>query len=152
MEKTNKILTFNTYQSIIKNSVGSKIFKNLYMSVDGVKTDITENGNLSCAFYVSSILLITKLIKSPHATVDGTVRDMLENDWVEINEPKTGCVLVWEKTDFGGGHMHKHIGFFVGGETAISNNSKTGEICEHHFTFDSTRKIKKILWNSALEN
>lgn len=145
------LLTFDTYIGLIKNSVGSTIFKNLYMSIDGTKTDITENGNLSCAYYVSSLLYILKLLKSPHATVDSTVSDMLSSGWEELTKPKVGSVIVWEKIDFGGGKMHKHIGFYMGENRAISNNSSTGEIYEHDWMFDGSRKIERMFWHPDLE-
>ena len=70
-----QIILYDSYLHAIKNSVGSNLFRNLYAYVDGKKMDILENGNLSCANFVSSILYSYKLIGGKHATVDGTVRD-----------------------------------------------------------------------------
>ena len=53
-------ILIDSYIAIIKNSVGSQLFRNLYAKVNGKKIDITENGKLSCAFYVSSVLLLFK--------------------------------------------------------------------------------------------
>lgn len=150
MKNVSPLLT-ETYLALVKNSVGTEMFKNLYANVDGAKTDITENGNLSCSFFVSSLLLVVKLIKEPHATVDGTVRDLKTSGWIEIEKPKLGCMLVWEKSDFGENGLHKHIGFYVGEDKAISNNSKTGKVFEHHFTFENSRQIESILWNPKLD-
>lgn len=146
-----KIKLFDTYLTAIKNSVNSNIFRNLYVEIDGLEKDITENGNLSCALFVSSLLLIFKLIKDPHATVDGTVRDLKESGWTEITEPKIGCVLVWGKVDFGENNFHKHIGFYVGEKIAISNNSEKGFPTEHNFEFYGQRKIEFMLWHPKLD-
>lgn len=139
----------DTYLAVIKNSIGSKLFRNLYAKVDGKKIDIAEKGNLSCAIFVSSILFLFKLIKDVHATVNGTVRDLRESDWVEIKKPKISCVLVWEETDFGNGRLHKHIGFYIGKEKAISNNNKQGYPTKHDWKF---RKIEAMFWNPILES
>jgi hypothetical protein len=148
-----KPLNFETYITAVKNSVGSKIFKNVFAEVDGEKKDITENGNLSCAFFVSGILIMFKMIGEIHATVNGTIRDLQNSGWVELpldSEPKIGSVIVWEASDFGDGKMHKHLGFFVGNGKAISNNYKEGAPAEHNLKFNG-REIEKIFWNSKLE-
>ena len=137
----------DTYLAVIKNSIGSKLFRNLYAKVGGKKIDITENGNLSCAIFVSSILVLFKLIKDVHATVNGTVRDLKESSWVEIKKPKIGCILVWVEKDFGNGRLHKHIGFYIGKEKAISNDFRRGYPTKHDWKF---RKIEAMFWNPIL--
>lgn len=146
-----KILFFENYLTMIRNSVGTNMFRNLNAEIDGINKDITENGNLSCAFFASSVLKILGLAKEIHATVHGTVRDLLASGWHEINEPKIGSVLVWEKVDFGGNDLHKHIGFYMGENKAISNDANIGTPQIHDYTFEGTRKIEKILWNDKLE-
>jgi|SRR3989344_1849035 len=144
-------LIYPTHLAIIRNSLGSKIFRNLYASVNGKKLDIMENGNLSCAFFVSSILTIEKLIKEIHGTVDGTIKDLEASGWEQIKKPKLGSVIVWEKIDFGIGGEHKHIGFFVGKNEAISNNLKYGYPKKHHYTYKGKRKIEKIFHHEKLK-
>jgi hypothetical protein len=145
-----KIIPFDTYLAFIKNSVGSLLFRNLYANVDDKKTDITENGNLSCAVFVSSILFLFKLINDTHANVGSTIKDLLNSNWIEIKEPKLGCVLVWEEKDFGTGGQHKHIGFFIGEEKAVSNNSQYGYPTEHDWKEYDGRNIELILWHPKL--
>lgn len=140
-----------TYLAVIKNSIGSKLFRNFYAKVNGKKTDILRNGELSCAFYVSSILLLFRLIKTGHATVDSTVRDLKQSGWKNIKKPKIGSIIVWKKISFGNKDSHKHIGFFIGNNKAISNISKLGYPREHHWTFGSKRKVELILWNKKLK-
>lgn len=145
-------ILFATYLAAIKNSVDSKLFRNVFAKVDGIKTDITEKGNLSCAFFVSSILLLFGLIKEIHTTVNGTVKDMEGSGWIEIQEPKVGCVIVWGKVDFGGGNFHKHIGFYMGEEKAVSNDSEQGVPIMHDWKFNGKREIEEILWDPNMEN
>jgi hypothetical protein len=149
----NKIvpILFETYLAVIKNSPGSQMFRNLYAKVGDEKKDIVENGNLSCAFFTSSLLLMFGLIKSPHATVEGTVKDLLVFGWQPTEENKPGCVLVWEKIDQGGTQPHKHIGFYIDNNEAISNDSKSGMIQKHHYEFDGQRKVELKLWHPKLD-
>lgn len=159
MEKPKvKIHFFETYLAVIKNSVGSKLFRNFYLELDGRKMDATKNGVVSCAFFVSNILNMfpaLKLIKEPHLTVKATVKDLLGSEWKEILEPRLGAVLVWEEKESHGG-VNKHIGFYIGDGQAVSNNADTGMPDIHHWTFGDdggrpVRKVEMILWSKALE-
>jgi hypothetical protein len=140
-----------TLLAVVKNSLGSTMFKNYYADINGSIKDVTENGNLSCAFYVSSVLTIFALIDRHHGTVDGTVFDMLANGWKEIKRPKIGAVIVWEPVDFGLGTKHKHMGFYLGGGIAVSNHYQKGYPVKHNWTFDGSRKIEKILWHKKIK-
>lgn len=149
-EKVVPIL-FDTYIAVIKNSIGSKMFRNFYAKVDGKKTDIMKNGDLSCAWFASSLVYLSKLIKEPHATVDSTVKDLEQSGWQKIQKPKIGSVLVWEKNH----NFHKHIGFYIGNNKAISNNKKIKTPIIHHWTYGikngkPVRKIEVIFWNPSL--
>ncbi len=141
----------DTYLAVIKNSIGSNLFHNFYAKVNGKRTDVMANGQLSCAFYVSSILLLFKFIKEGHATVDSTVKDLKQSGWKKIKKPKIGSIIVWEKMIFSNNNIHKHIGFFIGNNKAISNSYKLRYPALHHFTFDGKRKVELILWNSKLK-
>ncbi|HLB32488.1 MAG TPA: hypothetical protein VJL27_02955 [Patescibacteria group bacterium] len=143
-------LIFDTYLAVIRNSAGSKLFRNFYAKVDGKKADIMRNGELSCAFYVSSVLVLFKFIIGVHGTVDSTIKDLKDSGWKEIKKPKIGSVLIWEKMDFGNNSIHKHIGFFIGGNKAISNSYKLGYPVEHSWNFNAKRKVDMILWNHRI--
>jgi hypothetical protein len=136
-------LNFDTYLAVIKNSVGSKMFQNLFALVDGAKKDIVKNGNLSCAFFVSAVLVIFGFIKAIHSTVTGTEKDLLSSGWEKVIKPKPGDVLIWETRE-DGDEKHGHIGFFIGDNWAISNDSKRGVISRHHWTYNSRRKVIAI--------
>ncbi len=129
----------------------------------GQVEDSLEDGRNSCAVMVSHILYSfnslleflgkKRWIKFIHLTVDSTEKDMIEHGWYEVRDLRSGAILVWEKKDGRNGEPHNHIGFFVGGEEAISNDSRgTGFPRKHHYTYDGTRKIEKILWHPALED
>lgn len=151
--KTPKVvpLVFDTYLAVVKNSVDSKMFRNFYAKVGGKKTDIMRNGDLSCAFFVSSILVLFKMIRNGHSTVNSTVEDMKKSGWKVIKKPKPGSVIIWESIIFENGENNKHIGFYVGNNTIVSTNSKTGLIHNHNYTSDNKRKIESIFWNPKLK-
>jgi len=106
-----------TLFKLIENSTGSKLFRNNYFFVDGKSKDLLRNGELSCAFYVSSILYLLKLIKDVHKTVQGTIKDMKESGWYKIEKPKKGAVILYEP----GKHGHYHLGFYWNKNRAVSN-------------------------------
>lgn len=147
-------LIWETYLSVIKNSVGANLFRNFYALVNGEKRDILRNGELSCAFFVSSILRMFGLIKEVHCTVDGTVKDLKKSGWRKIKKPKNGSILVWEAIKFPDGEVHEHIGFYIGGGRAISNSASMIKPTVHHYTFGEsggkpTRKITATFWHKV---
>jgi len=149
-EDTQKVipLQFDTYIAVIENSVGSNMFKNLYVTVDGVKKDATEDGWLSCAFYVSSVLTLFKYIKEIHGTVASTVKDLKNSGWVEIDEPVVGSVIVWKSGENTNGHSH--IGFYVGNDMAISNDSWKKSPWKGDWKFNGKREVAMILWKPEI--
>ena len=154
MEEKDKIkpLLFDTYLSVVKNSIGSNLFRNFYAEVQGKQLDIMRNGELSCAFFVSSILALFKFIKEVHGTVDSTIKDLRDSGWNEITNPEVGSILIWEKVDFGDNDVHKHIGFYIGNDEAISNSFKLGHPVSHNWSFNDTRRVELMLWNPKIRS
>ena len=147
-----KLLFFETYLARINNSLGNRTFKNIYATVNGRKKDILENGRVACAIFVSSLLMIHKLIPEIHATVTGTVIALKKAGWKKISTPRLGCIIVWaEETPPAKNHGHKHIGFYIGQNQAISNSASKGYPVKHHLTFKNKRKIELMLWHNKLE-
>lgn len=142
-------LLFPTYLEMIKRSIGSTMFRTSFALVNGKKKNLLESGRISCAFFVSSLLLMFKLIADQHATVSGTVTDLKKFGWKKISKPKPGCIIVWDKDDFGSG-LHDHIGFYLGNHIAVSNSSKKKQPVKHHWTYKGTRKVKLLLWHPKL--
>ena len=140
--------------AMAENSVKSDnyFFRNIYADNNGLEIDILENGAISCAAFVSAVLLNLELLKRPHATVNGTEKDLMENGWYAIQECKPGAVVIWEKVKFADGKEHRHLGFCVSHDEAISNSATEGFPRRHHITYNGTRNIEKILWHTELDN
>lgn len=145
-----KKFLYDNYLAVINNSLGTNIFKNFYAEIDGKREDVMKDGELSCAFFVSSILSLFKLIKEPHATVKSNVNDLIQSGWKETTEPRPGDILVWEEVTFDDGTRNEHIRFYVGGHKAISNSYKLGYPVAHHWTFEGARKVKTIYHTGLL--
>ena len=141
-----KILLYDSYLKMIRNSVGTKMFRNLYLREGKKKIDATEDGELSCAFFVSNLLLIWGLISEGHATIRSTIRDMQKNGWKKISEKeiRPGDIILWEDKKFRKGNHHSHIGFYVGKEETISHSDGVKAISAHHWTYNDKRKITAI--------
>jgi hypothetical protein len=148
-----------SYLATIRNSVGTQMFRNRYYTVAGQPLDVIDNGDLACALYVSSILKLFDLIPEVHTTVAETIRHMIETGWTEIPEPRDGAVIVWgvKKRDDGTQGSHRHIGFCMGADSAISNSPEERAIAQHHITYGTfpsgevRRDISAFYWHSKLD-
>jgi hypothetical protein len=129
-----KLLILESFLAMLNKSVGTPLFQNVYAEVDGVKKDITNEGELSCALYVSSILSIFGLIDRAHTTVAGAVKAMEQAGWEKTSELEPGVVLVWERPK-DGSFNNEHIGFYLEGAKAISNSATQRTPQIHHLTF-----------------
>lgn len=168
-----RIKLLKSLLAMIENSVkggDNYFFRNLYADESGKEIDILENGQNSCCAHVTWILYLMnstlefahkpRWIQFTHATVYSTEKDLLANGWFEIKDHRPGAVIIWEpaKASVHGllGDKNaelQHIGFCVGEDEAISNDSKkTGFPVRHHITYNNTRQIKKILWHPELDN
>lgn len=142
-----KQLLQQSYISMIKNSIWTSMFKNNFFELDWKKIDILKNWSDSCAYFVSSVLKIFALIENIHATVDGTVKDILKYWWKEYRwkEIPIWAILVWEVKN-----EHKHIWFYVWNKKAISNSSSKKVVVQHSRDYNSKRNIEKIYVNRIL--
>lgn len=141
-----KLLLKESYFAMIKNSEGTRMFRDFWGKIGGKKENLTKDGQRSCAFFVSAILRHFNLIKRPHLTVNGTLNDMKKSSWLEIKKPRKGSVILWEKK-----RGHYHFGFYLGDRKAVSNNREKRVPKIHHFTFNRKRKIEKIFWHRKLK-
>jgi hypothetical protein len=128
-------------KALIQNSLGSKFFRSIYFNVSGKPKDILENGNLSCAFYVSVILKILGLISEIHTTVKSIISDLEKSGWQKTKKPAFGAVIVWEPAP--PKSKHYHIGFCLNSKKAVSNSSKKRCPIIHDINYQN-RKIKAI--------
>lgn len=148
------ILKKKSYLAMIRNSARGEnhMFRNRYATVDGMEQDIVHDGSLACSFFASTILFINKLIKDMHAGVVGLERDLEASGWVQINDLREGAVLTWEPQVGSDDQSHMHVGFYVGNDMAVSNNSNEFHVPrEHHYTYNDTRKIIRIWWHPELD-
>jgi hypothetical protein len=138
-------LKFETYQAMVRNSIGSAMFKNFYLKdADGKELDAMDNGDNSCAFYVSAVLTIMGKVKGIHGTINSTLEDMRESGWQEAETMASGDVLVWEAMEFPNGSF-QHVGFYLGKDKAISASATQGVIAEHDVNFgEANRPVIQI--------
>lgn len=150
-----KIPLKKNYLAMIRNSERTKMFRDFFGFYDGKTKNLTKRGELSCAFFISSILYWFGLIKNIHLGVTketeditslGLLEDMKKSGWFEISQPKKGCLLLWEKIE-----DHFHVGFYLGNKKAISTSSQKRKVLIHDYKFNGKRKIEKIFWHKKLE-
>lgn len=124
---------FQTYLTMILGSVDSDQYRKLYVRLpDGSSKDVIGDGDLACAYFVSSILTLCGLTKDGvHTTVDETILDLEASKWQRVEIPYVGCVVVWKKRHCTDGQFHRHIGFFVGNDEVVSNQAVSGRPKRH---------------------
>lgn len=158
-----KFLLLKNYLTVVRGSVGSNLFRKLYYEVHGSTpswlaphfdkerkkrvVEILCDGDLSCAFFVSSILKIFSLIPEIHTTIRGTLENLMSAGWREIKRPRPGAIVVWGPKKSKNGGVHKHIGFYLGAGTAVSNSSKKRSPRVHPWNY---RPVEKILHHPTL--
>jgi len=136
-------LTQRNYLLFAVGTVGSKAFRKLYYNVGGKTIDVLYDGDLSCAYFVTSVLKIFDLIGAMHTTVKGSVADLKQHGWKRIAKPREGAVIVWAAKTFTNGETHRHIGFYLGKGKAVSNSSKNRSPKIHAWDY---RPVEEILW------
>jgi len=146
---------FDSYLAMIRNSIGSKAYKNFFAEYDGELKDGLEDGKLSCAFFVSSVLAIWGAIDRPHATVDNTVKAMKKAGWRQMPEnttPEPGDVLIWEPIVVEKGDVpNEHCGFYLEVGRAVSTSFKKKEVVEHDWQFkDSGGRLVTAIYRGKL--
>lgn len=150
-------LLLKSYLAAIRNSSGANTWRNFYAVDNGTERDVLGDGDMSCAYFVSSITTMFGLSKTIHMTVDSTIKDLEEYGWTKIDTPRDGAVLVWEPQDFGEAGSFIHIGFYIGNKKAISTSLRTHSPTENDWLFrdhppegKTERNVSQILWNEKL--
>lgn len=140
-----KRLYFKSYIQLLNNSVGSNVFRNFYVKTrEKGEFDALDDGHNSCAFFVSSILVIFKKLTNIHGTVKSTINDLKKSGWIQVEKPEPGDVVIWEAKMFNDG-LKQHIGFFIGDSKAISTSLKHQTPVEHNINFGSeNRKVEQV--------
>lgn len=143
-----KKLVLESYLAMAKNSLGAKVWQNYFAEVDGEKLDIMYGGSNACAWFVSGVLVMHKLIDSSHATVASTVEDLEKSQWHKITEPKPGAIIVYAPLTFQDGSTHEHAAIYIGDERAISTSYQKAVPIEHDWRYrdHETREVTAIYY------
>jgi len=126
----------------IKGSTGSRMFRHLYIIEKDHSEDILKDGEVACAFYVTSILKLYNLIDEIHTTVNGALKALKKSQWKKVSliDMRAGDILVWDHEG-----VHAHIGFAISHNRAISNSSTKHTPVRHSFDFAGTREVITVL-------
>jgi len=153
-EEEGQFLLHRNLMGMIRASISSPLFQTMYFKQNGEAVDVLENGNLSCAVYVSSLLYLHGLLKEQHTWVSTTIADLKESGWKDITTQRPGGVIVWGPWEHS---THKHIGFSLGGNLAVSNVDTKRSPQEHHATYGENddgspkRPIEAVYWHPKFE-
>lgn len=131
---------------MINNSIGTIAFRNYYAEIEGKKVDVANNGLLSCAYFVSTILSLFNMIKTYHLTVESTVKDMSEFGWKKVpleKNPTWGCHCL-DKTSRYEDRPGAYWFFYSTRSQAISTNSRQGVVWEHPINADIDAVLKQF--------
>jgi hypothetical protein len=154
-DNVSKRLNFETYLQLLKNSIGTGMFRSYYVQDDTRgRFDALDDGSNSCAFYVSGVLVLFGKLAKVHGTIASTIKDLETSGWGLADQPMAGDVLVWEAMDFPDGRR-EHIGFCVADNRALSTSSEKKVVTEHDIHFgEDNRRIEKIYrmknWDNAV--
>ena len=124
-----------TLLRMIENAPETKLFRSLFVRYQdsGEVKDVCNDGEYSCAFFVSSLLTLAGYLTKPHATVAGLRARLLELQFEKIEnaeDAQPGDVIFWDKIVFDDGSENEHVGL-VSEKGAVSSNFKTKMIIEH---------------------
>ncbi len=156
-----KINYYKSYIDSILWSIWSNIWRHFWIKKWWKDIDICQNGNLSCAYFVSNILKQFNLIDSGSVSTKTTI-DKIIAKWRNAIDANTlpedipiWSILTWE-WGFGDDGFHDHIWFYIWNKLAVSNDSyqwdRSGlgfeepQYCPiiHDFTYNQVRKITNI--------
>jgi hypothetical protein len=136
------LLKHKNYLATINALPDSQLFRHLYaVDEDGKEQDIADDGNLSCAYVVSTVVHVFGWIDRPHATVKSTVTALEKSGWRETKAPRPGDIVYWPL----GETENEHIGFCIDDKTAISNNCQAHAPKKHDMILEDGRQPTKFL-------
>ena len=142
-------LSFRTYLAMLENSPGTRLFNSLYVrSADGGEVrDVFNNGEFSCAGFVTSVLTLSGLLESPSATVDTAERRLRELGWEEVapNAAEKGDIVFWAPAQYPDGSGHRHMGFALSASEAVSTDSIEKQVMRHPISRSEEREGKRLL-------
>jgi hypothetical protein len=145
---------------IANNSVGSKMWaKSFILDSDDKVHDLYEDGNLSCAYHVSTTLKMCELWKDQAVGNVGSLVDKLpQNGWYQIDSPRPGAIIVYGRNLLHRAWATMHIGIIVGEDEVISNGSNDSHIIRRHpinytkLKSGQWREIEGYWWHPDFED
>lgn len=133
-----------TLLTMVEKSIGTSMFQTYWATVDGQTIDLPNNGDLSCAFYVSGLLAILGKMERANCTVSSTIVDMEKCGWRKVNSPEVGDIIHWNPKDTFKEGVHPHIGFYMGADMCVSNSSEKRSPQRHVLNWDDRRYVEAM--------
>lgn len=146
-----EILRKETYLKAIENSVGTRLFNSAFVRYKdtGEVKDIFNDGEYSCAYFVSSLLFLGEMLEKPSATVKN-LRENINTDknWQKINLDSTqaGDVVFYKKTKFDDGTENAHVGFVLNYNEAVSTDYKSKAVARHPLAIRPVVSVYRYFW------
>jgi hypothetical protein len=143
-----------TLLAMIRNAPDTRLFRSLFVQYQdsGKIKDVTNDGEYSCAFFVSGLLTLAGYLPRPHGTVKGLRYKLGELSYSEVppEERQAGDIIFWEKMKFPDGSENEHVGFVLDHDRAISTSYKKQCVVEHPINMpgavvDEPRKITLVI-------
>jgi hypothetical protein len=146
-----EILLKETYFKTIENSIGTSVFNTLYVrhKDTGDIVDVLDDGKLSCAYFVSSILFLFSYIERSCATVQTLDRFLQDSkDWKLVGGEsiERGDVIIWQEIVFEDNLAHEHIGFALDETDAVSTSYKTKTVVKHPISNQGIKKVYRRMF------
>jgi len=146
-----EVLKYDTYISIIKNSVGSRLFNSFIVrsKATGDTEDILKDGEYSASFFVSSVLSLVQAVDKPTTTESGLERKLDEDKhWFEVSleEVEAGDVLFYADTTLVDGSTETHVGFALDDNQAVSISDQLRQVTKHDLRLMPIKKIYRYIW------
>lgn len=111
-----------TFLDLVIGSVGTNMYRNVHVVRSEDVVNVTDDGDLSCAYYVSAVLRHFHLIQHGfYTTITHTLADMRRSGWEVCEKPAPGVVVVWVSKECTDG-PHRHIGICLDETYCVSNS------------------------------
>ena len=150
-----EILRKETYLKAIENSPGTKLFNSLLIRFkdSGKTVDILDDGELSCAFFVSSVLFLMQAVVKSCSTVQ-SLKKLIDAspDWFSIvpEKAESGDVVFYKKSLIEDGTESAHVGFVFGESDAISTDYITKSVIRHSIGKREIDCIYRYTWTEEV--
>ena len=152
MQDKGEFLIKPTLEKAILNSIGTSMFRNLYVKYKSGIRDVVDNGRFACAMYVTWLLCPVGLLDTGRATVESAIQALRRCGWITIDPSAIQVcdVLIWDVNERQNLQSNQHIGFSFGTDRACSIGTPSGVPEIHHFTYNGTRPILTAFSHSKL--